>query len=956
MMRIQNVLVFLNIRPGEGKPVALALSYAILSYTANILAYTVAYTLFLREFDAQRLPYIYIAVSIFVILLSTFYLQLSQRYPLSLLLLGNLSLILATMILYRLSLAVAAARWLFFSLPIWYGVINILMFLTFWNLLGRLFNLQQGKRLFGLLSSGQQMAIILTGFAVPPVVARIGALNLLWAAAGAVCAALVVLLYLLQSFAASFTSTTASSDDAQGRYMSAQSAGGGDYVRMIFVMFTFFGLGVYFVDNIFYAQIRNQLPSETQLASFLGLFNGVASGLSLIGQLFIANRLISRYGVRLIILLTPTLILLAAVLFITTGTFFDLPVLLFGLAVGMNLTRYTMDAFDNSSANLLYQPLPTTLRTHMQTTIDGILYPGAIGLTGLVLLFLTNVLHFDSLRLSYVLVPILVGWIALAVLVGRGYAKRVQQALRQRIFQGAFDFQLERTSLDGIRAGLNSAHPGGVIYALDLLQSISLEETTASLPNLLRHSSPLVRLDVLERIETLGVADALPAVDDCFVQDPEPKVRSAALRTLAALDAANRFDQLYPLLEAPDLDLRKGVMVGLLRNGEMTGVLAVGQSLARLAEAPNRAERMAAAQVLGESKLTGFYHPLFGLLSDEDAAVRRMALAAAGQLKHPKLWPAVIEQLASSQTRSAAQEALLAGGVDVLAALKLALERAANDRPRLVVLIGTCGRLRQPQLANTLLAYLEYPDVQVRAQAINALQRCGYQADTARRPEIERQIQSELAQAAWSLAVLVDLGEAAEVVLLRNALQESLAQQRTRLFYLLSWLYTPKLVLQAGDVLGAPLWRKSKDSSEEQKAYALETIDLLVSPLFKRSLVTFLDTMTVEQKAKRLVAEFSQQQLSVPVRLWEIVTGSDAWVSPWLKATAVYTVAHLFYRSAGMDETLDKAEGETLASAIAALATSAQSALVRETASNVLTTIERCNASRGWVEQGRSEG
>ena len=62
----------------------------------------------------------------------------------------------------------------YFSLPVYFGVINSVEISSFWNLLGRIYNLQQGKRLFGMLSSGEHIATVLTGLFAPVLIAWAG--------------------------------------------------------------------------------------------------------------------------------------------------------------------------------------------------------------------------------------------------------------------------------------------------------------------------------------------------------------------------------------------------------------------------------------------------------------------------------------------------------------------------------------------------------------------------------------------------------------------------------------------------------------------------------------------------------------------------------------------------------------------------------------------------------------
>ena len=69
------LLTLLNIEPGEGRLVALMLVQSFFIGSARIFTRTSAYALFLAEFDANALPYIYIGIGVFVTLLSLSYLK-----------------------------------------------------------------------------------------------------------------------------------------------------------------------------------------------------------------------------------------------------------------------------------------------------------------------------------------------------------------------------------------------------------------------------------------------------------------------------------------------------------------------------------------------------------------------------------------------------------------------------------------------------------------------------------------------------------------------------------------------------------------------------------------------------------------------------------------------------------------------------------------------------------------
>lgn len=944
---------FVDVRAEEAVLFGWVLLYTLCATTTDLLINTAAYALFLSVFDARFLPYIYIGVSIGSVLTSMLYLQLSRRYSLAQLLLGMHLVLLLVLIGYRVGLGLTAAQWLLFSLPIGHGVLNILLYLAFWNLVGRLFHLQQGKRLFGLFGAGQQVANLAIGLLIPTLVLGIGAANLLVAAACAGGGAFFCLLTIART-APSLRQREAddTSEAITEPTASNQPLWRDPYIRLIFGMFILTTLGSYFVDNIFYNRLESYYPNAEQLASFLGLFNGVLGGLSLFSQLFIANRLLNRYGVRTAILLTPVVLILTTLLFVVSGAVWGLLPLHFWLAVLMNLTMQMLSDNDNTAANLLYQPLPNALRTHTQTLADGIISPAAVGVTGVLLLMLTTLLHFSALQLSYVLLPLLVGWVVAGRLLGRGYSARVQQALRQRTIQGLQSFQPDRASLDVIQQALHDPHPGAVLYALDVLAANDRTALARYLPDLLNYPNVEVRLAALARLERLDAEltmvdeeTTLAAIYVCWQHDPAPAVRSAALQAVATLGSGSYIDLLYDCLAAPDPATRRSVMIGFLRSGALEAILAAGERLTHLVHSALPAERMMAAQILGESGVAGFYRPLLLLLHDPDPAVQRTAVQAAGKLQHPKLWPALFAALTVPATRAAARTALLASGDALLPTLQTLLtaqpaleaENSHTTPQFQSELVRICGRIGErtgyPQAIALLLGQLAHPALLVRTRALQALVQCGYQADGTDQPIIDAHLQSEWAFAAWTVAGLVDLAEPAtmgpaddlSITLVRRALLESLRQQKGRLYAWLTLLYGPATLLRVRDAFGATTGLQ-RQPSPEQLAYLLESLDLSLAKRHTKILLPLLDALTPAQQQSRLASDFPAPALPAQQRLLAIVTSPSPWVSTWLRTVALYASARL-----GMTAPDAATVQETAATLV-----TASDALLRQTAAWVL--------------------
>ncbi|MCB0112079.1 MAG: HEAT repeat domain-containing protein, partial [Caldilineaceae bacterium] len=359
-------------------------------------------------------------------------------------------------------------------------------------------------------------------------------------------AALGVLIGILRQAPAVYLPGSADAESNGEDSQAPQNVLADTYIVLLLAMYICFGLGDYFVDNIFYSRVEGQLPHPDQLASFLGIFASVVSGLSLVSHLFLSHYILKRYGVRTIILLTPLLLLASTCLFAFSGLLAAPAILLFWSAVVMNLIRQVTDAFDNTAANLLYQPLPAGLRMRTQTMVDGVIYPAAGGVAGLLLLFLTDYVHLNSLQLAYVLLPLVVIWLGATLGLGRAYPQRVQQALRRRLVTGDHTFTPDRVSLEIIEQHLYNPYPRAVLYALDLLTVHSRDALPRLLPPLLTHPAVEVRLAAIAQVEALGSTQLLDALAQHWSSEQDETVRSAALRTLATVGGQAHTE---PLLE-----------------------------------------------------------------------------------------------------------------------------------------------------------------------------------------------------------------------------------------------------------------------------------------------------------------------------------------------------------------------------------------------------------------------
>jgi hypothetical protein len=177
------VLSLLGIESDEEARVGrLTALYAIL-VLGVVFVETIAFTLFIREFGSQSLPYAYIATAVLAPLAAFGFLRMGRRVSFQRLLIINVTFLIIGCTVFWMSLLSPAAHWAILLLPAWFQTQIILVNLAVWPLAGRLFDVRQSKRLFGLIGTGTWIANIVGGFVVAPLVALFGTDQMLLIAA-----------------------------------------------------------------------------------------------------------------------------------------------------------------------------------------------------------------------------------------------------------------------------------------------------------------------------------------------------------------------------------------------------------------------------------------------------------------------------------------------------------------------------------------------------------------------------------------------------------------------------------------------------------------------------------------------------------------------------------------------------------------------------------------------------
>ena len=403
---------------------------------STVLFETAASATFLVRFPGSYLPWIYIAAAGVNTVTGTAYANVQRRLSFARLMKGTLWFLLALVLSVRTGFAVSNVAWVAFAGLVSYRVLSSLTDLEYWAVASRIYDVRQAKRLFGLIGTGEVVARIVGAFSVQFLVAIGGVSNLMLVSAGALALCLVLVGAVLRPVAGihAVPEIPRAKDAAETR-AGLREIAGSRYLALVIGVAILATFGKYFVDFAFLEEMT-RLPrgGEAQIATFIGVFNGVAQTLSLLTRVFVSRPLLNRFGIRTGVLVLPIAHAVCAAATVACGVLGAGTGVVFWLViVNQGIYDTLKHPIDNASFKVLYQPLKAAQRLAAQITVEVIFSPVVVGVAGGVMLLFSAGMTYDPVVFSGVLLGNFVLWALVARSAGRGYKRKLVDNLRARI-------------------------------------------------------------------------------------------------------------------------------------------------------------------------------------------------------------------------------------------------------------------------------------------------------------------------------------------------------------------------------------------------------------------------------------------------------------------------------------------------------------------------------------------
>ena len=623
-LRVRLAALF-QIRPGEGRLVALLMALMFLPSAGGAIGSPGVEALFYSRFGVQYLPAMYVAlglVTLFSSLVLTALLGRASRKRLYLLLPAVLAIgLVAARLLVGLRL-----QW--FYPVLWLGMYLLwtLQGLLTWGLAGTVCNTRQAKRLFPLAGAAGILGIALGGLVTRGLVALLGTENLLLVWAVALGLTLVVVQALTRPLPRERRRRLPPvTDDLQRGFRFVQRS---SLMRWMAVAALLMSVLLFSIAYPFSAAVAHQFPSEDALSGFLGVFQGLTTVAAFLAALLVANRLFAWLGFMSVLLALPLIYLGGFGLLLAANTF--------AVLVGFRFIQMAwLQGVAATGNQAIFNVVPPHWREQTRAFIDGVPTQAGTILVGLALLAAGARLQPWHIYLGGLLMALLAAaviWRARQV-----YGQALTDALRagqshiflseDRPFGG---LPRDAAAVRALVKGVADPDPAVRRVAAEILGSAAVPEAVSAAVGALGDADERVRLAALRSLAQAHAAPAMLEVAE-RLSDPEPDVRRQAIATLQRLTPYPHglSQRLRPLLDDADPAVRSRAAVAVLRGGHDPQAAAAIRALAAAEPATCRALAMTA---LADWADPSNYDLAAAGLADASPLVRRAAVTAVARI------------------------------------------------------------------------------------------------------------------------------------------------------------------------------------------------------------------------------------------------------------------------------------------------------------------------------------
>ncbi len=747
---LEPVLKWVNLRKEEGSRTLLMFAFYATTSVGLRWVEDSSIALFIDKYGANTLPLLYVASAVVGIGLVFLYSWLQKIFSQRWVIIAAVPCMVIPLILLPIGLQITLptnwqvsrlALFSVFLLRLWVDALYVINQLNTSIAANQLFNIQEIKRTYPLVSSGILVADVIAGFSLPTLVRFLKLDKVILIGALVIVLGTTILLHLSKKYPYAFTDSqqkTKKSQIPRARNLSVPLR---RYAWRLFA----FGLLIQAIGLLIDFQYLSQIESTFQgkdITSFLGVFGGILGLFELATQWFVSSRAIKRLGVFFTAAILPAgvgaLLAVLAILssFSMTSALFGFKIpgllMLWGLTLIKffdELVRYTFVA---NAATLLFQPIPESLRSRIQTLSGGFAEAAAAGFTGfMILLTQWLITHFIPVHWQN-LVSIVQTAIVAIICVGVIWVLRSQYV--DLLVMSADGGHLSMTNVDipffkraVIKALREKGNEADKHSCIELLLQIDPQGAASVLAPELPMLTPTLQHRSLSVMLSYDVNPAyLPQVRS-LLENPQtianPNIFALALRYVYIAETSPNLNQLEEYLNPEQNSAIRGTAASLLlTQGSTKQKVAATKTLEWMLTSKEEQIRVDGVKSLAEaSYLQSLRIHIPSLLKDESLRVRSAVLEMIAANHLEEYYSELIVGLDSKPTRLVAMNGLVKLGNEILFMLSDAANDIDKQEIRRIYAVRTIGQIDTLEAIDTLWHHLEISKGTIKSHILRTL-------------------------------------------------------------------------------------------------------------------------------------------------------------------------------------------------------------------------------------------
>jgi ATP:ADP antiporter, AAA family len=700
--------------------------------------------------------------------------------------------------------------------------------MEFGILTGMIFNIRQGKRLFGLLMSGEILAGIIGGLSINLILSYMSTINLLYISTITLVISFILLNYILNKYPNRFVEEFVEENTESN--LSYKMMFKNRYYILFFAVSILSFFIFYFIDYLFYYNVEAKFTNEKELASFFGIFYAALNIINLFSSLFISGAMISRYGVIFGVMAIPILTLIGTSSLIFVSIF----ALTFGFVI-LIILKLLNEVFDISILNptfkILYQSISPKQRMKILAFRETIIEPITMGLAGI---FLIAISIFQSIEIIYYIILLMsLIWIILGKMLKDEYILSLKKLLHQReVFSD--ELSLKDIDINIFVLGIKSINDIEVLYCLDALIKIKYKDIDIVFKDLISHKSEKVRINILEYIDLLHRDNLINSLSLRIDMEKNPKVLNKVLKVYSKLGAVDAIEKLSPYLDDKDAIVQEGAIVALLQFTGIDGILIAGKVLNNLFDSSNKTDKIKALNILSFMSVPSFYKSLKESLNSDDSEIKSISIKVIGNLQIKKLVPNLLINLESNEYRKISINALIKFESKIFNDLVEYFEKTQTLSTK-YALIKIISMIKSEKAYQFLLEHIKVPllsDVIFEKLF-----------DTNYISKKESFFKELILCEVNTILYYLNVSEILDRKSFFNThiiLQELISKKIENIFLILGFTYSKDMISQS--------MLNYKSNSKDTRAYTIEIIDNMVSQNIKKIVLPILEDISIEKK------------------------------------------------------------------------------------------------------------